>query len=144
MSAVANIVLNDALGTPVAHTFIPLGPDAKGVWWWEDQSGASPIAYNRIAIQLTRPGQAQAGSNSGERVSRVKVSIYTPQPETLGNTSNGLTPPDTIAYVNRVNVEFSMPERGTLQNRKDLRKYAQFLMADSQLVAMVEALQSVY
>jgi hypothetical protein len=144
MSAVANIVLNDAQATPVAHTFIPLGPDSKGVWWWEDQSGSNAIGYNRISLQLTRSALATPGSNSGERVNRVKIGIHTPVLETLGTADNGITPPPTLAFTPRFTAEFILSERASLQNRKDLRKYADFLLADTQVIGMVESLQNVF
>lgn len=144
MSAVANIVLNDAQGSPVAHTFIPLGPDASGTWWWEDQTGTSSIAYNRISMQLVRPSPAQAGQNSDKRVNRVKVGLHTPKVEALGVADSGYTPSPTIAYTPRCNIEFIMSERALLQDRKDLRKYADFLLAETQLTNMVENLQNVF
>lgn len=144
MSAVANIALNDAQGSPVLHTFVPLGPDVNGTWWWEDQTGTSSIAYNRISMKLTRPKPAAAGDNSDKRVNRVKFSILTPKVESLGVSDSGYTPSPTIAYTPRFDGEFVMSERSTLQDRKDLRKYADFLLAETQLTAMVETLQNVY
>jgi len=144
MSAVASIVLNDAQATPVAHTFIPLGPDTKGVWWWEDQTGVSSIGYNRISMQLIRAGNPPAGSNAGERVNRVKLALYTPKLETISNNSAGLIPPPTVAYVVRCNVELILPDRAVLQDRKDMRKYLDFIAAEAQFTNMVENLQNVY
>jgi hypothetical protein len=144
MSAVANIVLNDALATPVAHTFIPLGPDSSGTWWWEDQTGSSPIGYNRISMQLVRNTKQTAGLSAGGSTSRIKVGVHTPKMETLGNTSAGLTPPPTIAYTPRCLIEFIISDRSALQDRKDLRKYVDFLMAETQLTDMVENLRNVY
>lgn len=144
MSAVANIVLDDAQATPVAHTFIPLGPDRNGVWWFEDQSGGNVIGYNRISLQLTRSALASAGKSSGERVNRVKIGVHTPKLETLGTSDNGLTPPPTVAYIPRCNIEYIVSERASLQDRKDLRKFAQFINAETQVTAMVETLQNVY
>lgn len=144
MSAVASIVLADAQGTPVNHTFIPMGPDSAGVWWFEDQTGTSSISYNKISMQLVRPKPATAGDNSDKRVNRVKVGIHTPVVEALGVSDSGYTPSPTIAYTPRCNIEFIMSERSTLQERKDLRKYADFLLAEAQLTAMVETLQNVY
>jgi len=144
MSAVANIVLNDAQGTPVAHTFIPLGPDKNGVWWFEDQTGNASIAYNRLSIQLIRPLPAAAGQNSDSRVNRVKIGIHTPKVEALGVADSGYTPSPTIAYTPRVNMEFIMSERALLQDRKDVRKYAQFLLAETQVLNMVETLQNIF
>jgi hypothetical protein len=36
--------------------------------------------------------------------------------------------------------EFVMPERATLQNRKDLRKMLALLLAETQTVALIETL----
>ncbi len=144
MGAVANIVLADAQATPVNHTFIPLGTDTKGVWWYEDQTGSASIGYNRISLQLVRAGNPAPGSNSRERMNRVKIGIHTPILETLGTADSGITPPPTVSYVNRVNIEYVLPEQNNLQNRKDLRKYAQFLQADAQVIGMIENLQNVY
>lgn len=144
MSAVTNILLSDALVTPVVHTFIPLGSDTNGVWWFEDQSAANAIGFNRISLQLSRSALAKQGQSSGERVNRVKIGIHTPVLETIGTADNGITPPPTVAYIPRCNIEFIMNERSTAQNRKDLRKYAQFIVADTTVVAMVELLQNTY
>lgn len=144
MSAVSNITLNDAQATPVLHTFVPLGPDNSGVWWWEDQTGSAAIGYNKISMKLSRPAPATDGQNSGTRAIRVKIGIHTPKLETLSNNSAGLTPPPQVAYVPRVFVEFVMSERASLQDRKDLRKYADFLMAEAQLTDMVENLRNVF
>lgn len=144
MAQVSNIVLADAQATPVNHTFIPLGPDKLGAWWFEDQSGSNAIGYNRISIQLTRPAMASQQVNSAERVNRVKIGIHTPVLETLGTADSGITPPPTVAYVPRVSIEFIMSERASLQNRKDLRKYAQLLLAEAQVVAATESLQAIY
>jgi hypothetical protein len=145
MPAVANIVLADAQATPVNHTFIPLGPDTSGVWWFEDQnSGSAEIGWNRISVELKRPRNPAPGQSSSSRLSRVKIGIHTPKLETLGNTSAGLTPPATIAYIPRSTHEFMLPERGTLQDRKDLRKYAEKVLADANIVSVIEQLQSYF
>jgi hypothetical protein len=144
MSAVANIVLNDAQVTPVAHTYIPLGPDSSGTWWWEDQTGPASIAYNRLSMQQVRPPPAQAGVNSDKRVNRIKIGIHTPKVEALGVSDSGYTPSPTIAYTPRCNIEFIVSERGSLQDRKDLRKYAAGLLDEQQLKDMVELLQNVF
>jgi len=144
MSAVTSIALSDAQATPVVHTFIPLGPDTKGVWWFEDQTGSSPIGYNRISMSLSRAGVAQPGQSAGLQTSRIKIGIHTPKLEVLGNNSLGLTPSATIAFTPRCNIEFIISDRSTLQDRKDLRKYADFLLAETQLTNMVEALQNIW
>lgn len=145
MATAVNIVLADALATPVNHTFIPLGKDAQGVFWFEDQSQVSPIGYWRISAELKRPlpGGPNAQSSS-DRVARVKLTLHEPALETLGTSDSGLTPPATIAYISRVSTEYVLPERGSIQNRKDLRKMNSNLQENAQVVAMVENLIPVY
>lgn len=145
MSAVANIVLNDAQGTPVAHTFIPIDYDAKsGTWWFEDQTGTNAIGFNRISVNLSKPLPPAPGQSSAGRMVRVKLSIHVPVLETLGTNDAGITPAPTVAFIPRAMCEFVIPERSSLQNRKDVRKYMQFLIADAQVVSAVENLANIY
>jgi len=144
MSAVSSIVMNDAQATPVAHTFIPLGQDAKGVWWFEDQSGASPIGYNRVSLQLVRLLSKGVGDTAADRNMRVKIGLHLPVLETLGTSDAGLVPSDTIAYIPRCNVEFIVSERSSLQQRKDLRAFTRAVLADTQVVGMIESMQNIY
>jgi len=144
MPAVANITLNDAQATPALHTFIPVGPDQTGTWWFEDQSVSSPIGYNRISVQLVRPKNPAPGESSGTRVSRVKIGIHTPILETLGNNSAGIVPPPQVGYIPRCMIEFILPDRSALLDRQTLRKYADFLLANAQITSVIETLQNIY
>lgn len=142
MPAIANIVLADAQATPVNHTFVPLGRDANGVWWLEDQSFASPAGYWRISVQLTRVPAPTAGYvASSNRVNRVKIGLHQPTLETLGNNSAGIIPPPTVAYVDRALVEFIFADRDIKQNRKDSRKMIANLLAVADIATIVEDLQ---
>lgn len=141
MAAVANIVLNDGLASPVAHTFVPVAFDGStGTWWFEDQAPASPIGYNRISMQLIRPKNPSAGQDSGDRMYRAKLSIHEPTLETLGTNDAGVTPPPTVAYIVRANIEVLLPERSSYQSREDIRLYASQLMTNTQVIALIETL----
>ncbi len=144
MGTAVNIVLADAQATPVNHTFVPIGRDRIGAFWWEDQSGSNSITNNRISMNLTRPVNPAPGASSGDRVNRVKVGLHTPKGETLGTNDAGLTPPMSVAYIPRTNTEHVLPERANVQDRKDLRKFNYNLQNDPQLVAMVENLVNVW
>jgi hypothetical protein len=63
---------------------------------------------------------------------------------TLGTSDAGLTPPPTVQYINRVNVEFILPEESSLQNRKDAKKYTVGLLGDAAVVDMVHNLINLY
>lgn len=145
MPAVAAIVLADAQGTPVNHTFTPLGPDSDGVWWFEDQSQSTPIGYWKISIQLKRTAPAGNGmAANSNRVNRATLAFHQPTLETLGTNDAGITPPPTVSYVTRSKMEFVFPERNTTQNRKDQRKMAMNLLADANVVTLIESLQNFY
>lgn len=144
MPTASNIVLADAQATPVNHTFIPLGKDANGVYWFEDQSQVSAIGYWKLSIDVRRPLPGSPGaSSSSDRVSRVKWALHEPALETLGTADNGLTPPPTVAFIMRANGEFILSERSSLQNRKDIRKMAALLIDHATMVACVETLQTI-
>ena len=143
MSAVTAIVLADAQATPVNHTFIPLGPDTKGVWWFEDQSVAVPDGFNRISIQLTRAEAAAAGQTTSG-MNRVKITLHVPTLEVLSTNEAGYQPAPRVAYIVRASAEFILPGRSSEQNRKDTRKYMQFLLANAQVVDAVEKLINIY
>ena len=147
MPSAANIVLADAQGTPVSHTFVPVGPDAKNaaIFWFEDQSQASPIGYWRISIELKRPPAPRPGENSQNRVLRCIVGLHEPALENVSNsTVSGVAPAPTLSYTPRAFTEYILPERSSLQNRKDLRKMSANLQADALVVAVVETLQGIW
>lgn len=81
MAALANIVINDGLATPVAHTFIPVGQDKNGVWLFEDKAintvynpNGVPALYPRLSLGMTR---APYKSNTAKN--RVKLVITRPK-----------------------------------------------------------------
>jgi len=144
MPAAANIVLADAQVTPVNHTFVPIGLDKDGVFWFEDQSASSAIGNWKISAEIKKPGNPGSGVSSKDRTTRVRLGLHEPVLETLSNNSSGFTPAPTVAYVPRAFREFVMPERSTLQNRKDLRKMAALLDGDATIVSVVESLQYIF
>lgn len=119
MPTASNIVLADAQATPVSHTFIPIGRDSKGTFWFEDQSASSSAGYWRISVETKRPdfsGTVPTG------VYRTRIGLHEPTLETLGTNDAGLTPPPTVAYVERAFAEFIDSPRSSLQNREDMFK----------------------
>jgi len=142
MGVATNIVLADAAGTPVNHTFVPLGVDIRGVQWFEEQTAISPLGFYRISMALTRPPMDRTpGLNSKERTQRAKIVLWEPVLETLSNdTSSGISPAPTIAYVPAAFTDYVISERATLRNRQDLRKMNGNLQSDANVVTLVETL----
>lgn len=137
----SNIVLADAQGTPVNHTFVPIGRDKNGVFWFEDQSQTNAIGYWRISVELKKPPVAIAKQSSEGRSNRALIQLMEPILETMSNsTVSGIEPAPTVSYVPRSFAEFVLPERSSLQNRKDIRKMMANLLAEAQVVSVVETL----
>lgn len=137
MPQAANIVLADAQATPVNHTFIPVGRDRNGVFWFEDQSFGNSVGYWRISVETRRPANAAAGT-SATRSYRTVIGLHEPVLETLSNNSAGFTPAPTVAYVPRTFCEFVDPERSTLQNRKDMAKMVPLLLQNNLIAAVLQ------
>lgn len=145
MPQVANIVLNDALATPVAHIFIPLGPDNKGVWWFEDQTGTSAVGFQRLSLSVVRPPLALNGQkNQSERINRVRIGFYLPRLETLSTGGAGFVPAPTVAYVEKASLEVMIPDRATLQDRKDIQAFLKNILSNSLVTSAFETLQPLY
>jgi hypothetical protein len=63
---------------------------------------------------------------------------------TSAATGSGIPPAPTIAYVLRGNIEYIMPERCTLQERKNLNAFVKNALAHSFWKAQAEDLQATY
>lgn len=149
MPAVANLVLANGEGTPANHTFAPLGQNRDtGFWWFEDQSprvsSTSPIGWPRIGIRTRRANDGGPGDNAQTRVNRVEYVIAMPQLETVGTSDSGLTPPPTVAYVDRVKGEFLLPSRDAIADRSDALAFNGSLLTNAIFVDLVKNLTQIY
>lgn len=143
MSAIANIVLNDAETTPVAHTFNPSRQGLVGnsmVADFEDRAANTgiPVGFYKVHLDFSRP--------SKERKSyRIGLKLSTPVLEnTTNSTVSGIAPAPTISYTPMVDCTVVIPDRSSLQNRKNLRKMFYELLNNSQVVAAIENLDAPY
>jgi hypothetical protein len=141
----AAIILADAAGTPVDHTFAPNGKDEKGVLWYVDRSQENAIGYWRISVEFKEPAPASAGVSSKERAFRIRLGMHEPVLETLSNsTVSGITPAPTVAYVPRAFKEYIFSERSTKLERQHLRKMSTNLEDNVTVVALIEDLDRLY
>jgi hypothetical protein len=145
MPQAANIVLADAQATPVNHTFIPIGYDQKGLFWFEDQSQSNPSGFWRVSVEVKRPAEATPGKSTDGRTYRTKIALHEPVMANVTNsTVSGVQPAPQVAYVMRSFTEFVVPERGTLQERKDISKMTPLLLQNALVRNVVEDLQLLY
>lgn len=128
MSAIANIVINDGQGTPVAHTFAPAKTQADWALL-EDRTAGIYIGYNKLTFNLLRPS---GDSKAASRNLKLSIKIETPKLENVTNsTISGIAPAPTISYRPTVELICTFPERCALQDRKDLQAYIKNVLSNS-------------
>lgn len=139
MPAIGNIVVNDGATTPVAHTFGPAGIEGQTANY-ADRAGGIPIGYNTISLTLRPPSP-----KSLEPMYLLTARTVNPILEvTSPSTASGIQPAPTVAYKLIAESKYWLPERSSLQNRKDVSAEHKNLLAHATFTAMVENLESVY
>ncbi len=133
MTTAVNIVLADAQGTPVNHTFVPVGLDKEGTFWYEDRSAINSVGFWRISVKQKAPDYTQTTGTY-----RTEIGLHEPVLETLGTNAAGLTPPPTVAYVSRYILTSIDPVRSLLQNRKDMAKMFPLLLQKAEILTVLE------
>lgn len=127
MATFADISLADGSATPVTHTFKTKTSSGR-VAVWEDRVTGIPVGYSKLSCE----------TKDNDTVRRVKFSIAIPTLEAVaGANGQGFTPAATVAYVHRFNGEFLLPQRGVLQNRRDILAFVKNALANSVLAAIV-------
>lgn len=138
MTAIAALTINDGAATPVAHTFNPVNIDSAGVARWADRSGGIALGFPTLSYSLRSP-------TKDSRNYKIIAKVVTPVLEvTSPSTQTGIQPAPTKAYDLICNVEFVLPERSTLQERKNLFAYVKNALAQSIFTNGVENFESVY
>lgn len=145
MAARAPIVVNDGKATPVAHTFKPTNV-VDDVNFYADQSGGIAAGFPVIAVSLREPVAMRSnGASTNDRNYRCTVKIDVPVLEvTSASTGTGIQPAPTRAYTCVFRGEFILPERSTLQDRKDLLAYVKNTLAHAVPTAMIQDLEDVW
>jgi hypothetical protein len=143
MPQIGNVVINDGSATPVAYTFSPIGKDAKGVFWFEQTTPTpvNPLGAVRIGYKQTRILDARAQLKGS---SKVIYTVALPTLETVANNSAGITPPPTLSYTEDARLEFSLAERSTTAERKNVRVFSWNLLAHAMPIANIDTLQPSY
>lgn len=138
MAAQAAVVLTDATSpTPVNRSFAPRGV-VNGLATWQYIAGGILKGYNTLTQFLRSPVR-------GSDASKLTVKLVIPVLEvTSPSTSTGIQPAPTLAYELLANVEFVIPSRASLQERKDLYAMTKDLLTESIVQKGVEDLEPVW
>lgn len=139
MTAIAALALNDGQATPVSHTFSPVSIDVAGVARWADRSGGIALGFPVISFTLRAPTKQS-------RNYKLTAKVVTPVLEvTSPSTATGIQPAPTKAYDITFNVEATLPERSTLQQRKDAYAFLKNFLANATVMqAAIENFEAVY
>lgn len=145
MAARSPLVVNDGQATPVAHTFKPINV-SDDVNYYVDNTGGIAAGFQTLSASLREPvPMKNRGSSTDERNYKCVVTCEVPVLEsTSAATGTGIPPAPTRAYTLRARCEFMLPERSTLQNRKDLLAYVKNALATTTITNMVVDLEDVW
>lgn len=129
MADIANLAIQDGKATPLTHTFYPLKSGMDAAWRTSD-SALPLIGQETVNARIKR-------LPSGINV--VTLTLDGPALETAtGANSSGYTAAPKVGYVNRVKVEFMLPDRGLSSQRKDLRVLLIDLLSEVNIVDIVD------
>lgn len=129
MAAQAALVLNDGQATPVARTFSARGADMK-LAKWTDVSGGIGIGMGEVTLSNSQ----QSGSNSSYKV---EGRITIPTMEVVSGSDGGYTPVPKVAFNSFAKVEIVMPNRASLQERKNILAYVKNFVAHAVFTSTV-------
>lgn len=122
--AQANITLTDAAGTPVNHTYTPQGASPE-LATWLDTSGGVSIGMPEFQFSL-RLGKTPNVAN------RIVGKLSMPILETIsGENASGYVAVPSLAFTAIGKFELVLPQRMTLQQRKDIRAMIQDALSDA-------------
>jgi hypothetical protein len=142
MPAAANIVIADAQGSPVNHTFAPIGRDKNDVFWYQDTSASNALGYWKISVELKRPTEPTGRQSAEARSYRARIALHEPVLANITNsTVSGVAPAPQLAYTVRGIVEELLPEQGVLLDRQNISKMLPLLLQNSQIKAVIENLE---
>lgn len=136
MSAIASMTITDGKAVPVNHVFNPVA--TQPATYHENGDATVPVVgENAITVSLKRA--------NGDAVNRVKLSLRLPVLETTsGSAYTGYEAPPKVAYYLQANVDLLLPNRSTLDQRKDLRVLLSNLMLNAQVIGAVDSLEKPY
>lgn len=127
MATFADIVLNDGQTTPVARTFKVKLNDMQATVW-EERSAGVPIGYAIVRVQ----------TKDTPTVRKVSLSVSVPTLEAVaGSNPSGFTPAPKVAYIHRFSGEFILPQRGSTQERKNVKAFITNLLGNATITSII-------
>ncbi len=137
MAIRANVTLTDAASTPVNHVYYPT-QSADELIRFRDRISTVVAGQFRLSVE-------QRASTRQTQATKVSWKLETPILEqTSPSTSTGIQPAPTVAYTPLAKIEFVLPDRCTLQERKDLLAMTRDLIDEAIVTAQVQDLEMIW
>ena len=127
MAAIANLVLADGQATPVNKTFTPMDCTSE-LATWTDRSSGIAIGMPNVTMSVI----------TGKESVRVLGKVSLPILETISGSDGGYTPSPKVAYTVMAKAELVLPNRSTLQNRKDVQAFLKNFITNAVVTKAVE------
>lgn len=129
MAAQADLVLADGQASPVNKTFSKRGADLK-IAQWRDISSGLNVGMPYISASMKE-------TNGAEGKVVVDMRIALPVLETISGSDGGYTPQPKVAFTLWGVVSFTLPNRASLQNRKDILAFVKNLLGNAAATDLV-------
>jgi hypothetical protein len=114
LAAIASISLTDAAATPLVRVFSPTRKKDGELFTYHNRSSGIVVGFDAFSIQTRQ-------ADKTTKATKVTLKLVTPILEqTSPSTTTGIQPAPTVAYNLLASVELVLPDRSSLQNRKDL------------------------
>jgi len=126
MATLANIVLNDAQATPVAHTFA-VGSRLGNKITFVDRSPGVLTGFKKIELSYREATQSNAGARMIMKIMDPTLAVTAPA------SGSGVQPNPQVAYTNLTEISTLLPSASSLQSRKDQWAYLKGLFNNAML-----------
>lgn len=141
MPAIASIAVQDGEATPVTHTFEPAKTTADYALY-EDRDAGIYIGNKKFTMTLDRP---TGNGNVGNRNLKLRLKLEVPRLEVLSNsTVSGIAPAPTVAYRHVAELVMTLPERGSKQERINVRALFRNILGHAQVLGAIDDLSIAY
>jgi hypothetical protein len=130
----------------VDHTFEPSGTNgSSGVYEFVNREFDTPLAFERVTVEVRDPIPAKPGQASQGRTYKVRITLRTPVLEVAGDSSSsGLLPAPTLAYTPMMSIEFLISERTPKTVIENLSEMGANLLANSTVREAIDKLERIY
>lgn len=133
MASIATITIADGQATPVNHAFLPVKSGLDSMWKRTGVANQPAVAMESI--------KAVAKLVEGNGINKVVIDLSVPVLEQVtGGTSAGYVAAPQLAFIQRAQVTFFLPQRSDTAGRKDLRVMMSNLLKDAQIVDLIDNL----